>query len=237
MTTPSEFNRQLAAAAREMAEEHSTQDTLSRAVALATELIDGCDMAGVSVVHKTRIDTPAATDETLRLIDEAQFEMKQGPCLDALTERETTTSNDLSSDERWPEWGPRMAKEANVQSCLCFRLFTSGDSLGALNLWSHRTYGFTSDDVDNGLALAAQVSIALAAALNEEHLRIGMDNRTVIGQAEGILIERFHIDADTAFRVLIRFSSSLNMRLSEVARDIVATGHLPDVDLTRPSSM
>jgi hypothetical protein len=73
----------LAAAAREMAEEHSTQETLNRAVSLAIELIDGCDIAGVWVVPKTRIDTPSATEETLRLIDEAQFAMKQGP--DVLT--------------------------------------------------------------------------------------------------------------------------------------------------------
>jgi GAF domain-containing protein len=230
MTSPSEFNRQLAAAARDMAKEHSTQDTLNRAVGLATELVEGCDIAGVSVVHKTCIDTPSATDEKLRLIDEVQFAMQQGPCLDALREHETVTSNDLGSDQRWPEWGPRMA-EAGVHSCLCFRLFTSGDTLGALNLYSHRTHGFASDDVDNGLALAAQISIALVAAQHEEQLQIGMDNRTVIGQAQGVLIERFHIDADTAFRVLTRFSSSLNVKVHQVARQIVATGHLPDDDL------
>lgn len=231
MPTPSEFNRQLAAAAREMAKEHSIQDTLDRAVALAPELVEGCDIAGVSVVHKTRIDTPSATDEAVRVIDEAQFEMQQGPCLDALTEHETVTGNDLSSDERWPEWGPRMVEETQVRSCLCFRLFTSEESLGALNLYSRRTYGFHQEDVDNGLALAAQVSVALVGAQNDHQLHTAMNNRIVIGQAEGILMERFDIDAHTAFRVLARFSSSLNIKLHAVARKIVDTGHIPDDDL------
>jgi GAF domain-containing protein len=231
MTTPSEFNRQLAAAARDMAGEHSTQDTLDRAVGLAIDLIEGCDIAGVSVVHKTRIDTPAATDETVRLIDETQFAMQQGPCLDALREHETVASNDLGSDERWPEWGPRMAQEAHVKCCLCFQLFTAGEALGALNLYSYHTHGFTVADVDNGLALAAQVAIALAAAQHEEQLEVEMDNRTVIGQAQGILMERFDLEPDTAFRVLARFSSSLNIKVHDVARQIVATGHLPDRDL------
>jgi transcriptional regulator with GAF, ATPase, and Fis domain len=231
MTTPGEFNRQLAAAARDMANEDSTQATLQRAVALATELIDGCDLAGVSVVHTDHINTPAATDETFRVVDEAQFQMRQGPCLDALKDHETVSSNDLATDERWPEWGPRMVDEAGVKSCLCFQLFTDGDSLGALNLYSRDTHGFTSADLDNGLALAAQVAIALAAAQNEDHLITGLVNRTVIGQAQGILMERYDLSSDAAFHVLVRFSTSLNAKLHEVARRIVTTGHLPDSEL------
>lgn len=121
----------------------------------------------------------------------------------------------------------RVSKEAEVQSCLGFRLFTSDESLGALDLYSHRTDGFTSDDVDNGLALAAQISIPLVAAQNEENLLIGMDSRTVIGQAQGVSMERFHIDAHTAFRALTRFSSSLNIKLHQVARQILETGTSP----------
>jgi GAF domain-containing protein len=232
MTASGDFNRQLAAAARDMANEDSTQNTLVRAVGLATELIEGCDLAGVSVVHKDRIDTPAATDETFRLIDEAQFAMQQGPCLDALRDQETVRSDDLSNDERWPDWGPRMVAEAHVRSCLCFQLFTDGDSLGALNLYSYDAHGFTSADLDNGLALAAHIAIALAAAQHEDQLMAGLVNRTMIGQATGILMERYQLTSDAAFRVLVRFSSSLDIKLHEVARQIVATGHLPDQDAT-----
>jgi len=231
MTTPGEFNRQLAAAARSMAAEHSTQDTLNRAVGLATELIEGCDIAGVSLVHKDRIDTPSATGEALRLIDEAQFAMRQGPCLDALREHETVSSNDLGTDERWPEWGPRMVVEAGVRSCLCFQLFTTGDSLGALNLYSRDTYGFTTADVDNGLALAAQIAIALAAAQHEDQLAVGLAHRAVIGQAQGILMERYRLTSDAAFHLLVRFSTSLDLKLYDVARQIVATGHVPDDEI------
>jgi GAF domain-containing protein len=230
MTTSSEFERRLAAAAREMAAETSTEDTLSRAVAVAVDLIEGCDLVGVSVVHQDRIDTPAANDETLRLIDEAQFEMRQGPCFDALQDFETVSSDDLGSDQRWPLWGPRMVEEARVRSCLCFRLFTTGSSLGALNLYSYDTHGFTSADVETGLALGAQVAIALEASQREDVLS-DLSHRTVIGQAQGILMERYHLTADVAFLVLVRFSSSLGMKIHEVASQVVASGHVPDHEL------
>jgi GAF domain-containing protein len=232
MASPAEFNRQLAAAAREMAQEQSTHDTLEHAVGLAAQLIAGCDMAGISVVHKDRIDTPVATDETMRAVDEAQFTMKQGPCFDALQNDEVVTSNDLAQDKRWPQWGPRMADEGNLHSSLSFRLFTTGDSLGALNLYSRQRHGFSSEDVDNGLALAAQVAVALSAAQTEDQLKGGLISRTVIGQAQGILMERYKLDADRAFRVLVRFSNALEVKLHEVARQIVTTGHLPDQETT-----
>jgi GAF domain-containing protein len=230
MATSEEFDRRLADAAREMASEPSTQDTLARAVAVAVDLIEGCDLVGVSVVHQDRIDTPAANDETMRLIDEAQFEMRQGPCFDALQDFETVSSNDLGRDERWPQWGPRMVEEAGVRSCLCFRLFTTGSSLGALNLYSHDTHGFTAADVETGLALGAQIAIALEASQHDEFLA-GLSHRTVIGQAQGILMERYRLTADAAFHLLVRFSHSLDLKLYEVAAKVVATGHVSDHDL------
>jgi GAF domain-containing protein len=227
VTAVPDFDRLIAAAAREMSADVSTEDTLGLAVRLATELVDGCDVAGVSVVHKHRIDTPYATDEVLRLIDEEQFELNQGPCLDAIHTHETVNSNDLATDPRWPLWGPRVAEQADVHSCLCVRLFTTGDSLGALNLYSRTTYGFDSLDVDHALALAAQVAVAFQGSEHQRNFDAGLANRTMIGQAVGIVMERYSLDPETAFRVLARLSSQLNIKLVEIARDLVTTGNLP----------
>jgi GAF domain-containing protein len=233
---PAGFDRLLAAAAREMAGEGSTVDTLEVAVRLAPELIDGCDVAGISIVHKDKIDTPYATDEILRLIDEEQFTLKQGPCLDTIQDRETVTSTDLANDPRWPVWGPKVADQAGVRSCLCVRLFTSGDSLGALDLYSRTTHGFDSLDIDHGLALAAQIALAFQSSERHRNFDAALVNRTMIGQAVGIVMERYTLDPDTAFRVLARLSSQHNIKLVEIAQALVTTGDLPTSGRTPETS-
>jgi GAF domain-containing protein len=222
-----EFNRQLAAAVRAMQEQPDTKSTLERAVITATEIIDGCDLAGISIVHATGIETVSSSDESLKRIDDLQFSLGQGPCLDALQEHETVHSPDLSNDERWPEWGPHIAQEIGVGSNVSYRLFTNRHSLGALNLYSRETHAFSTDGIYHGLALAAHVAVALAASEKEEHLERAVINRTVIGQAEGILMERFSIDAEQAFNVLRRVSQDRNVKLSLIAEELVRTRRTP----------
>jgi GAF domain-containing protein len=225
---PQDFNRLLAAAAREMAAEPSTGDTLQSAVRLATEMVEGCDLAGISLIRKDRwVDTPYASHEDMRLIDEEQFALGEGPCVDALRDAETVSSTDLANDPRWPAWGPKVAAEAGVHSCVCVRLFTNGASLGALSLYSCTPKGFTSLDIDHALALAAQIALAFQGSEQLRNFEAGLVNRTVIGQAVGIVMERHSLDPDTAFKVLARLSSHNNIKLVEVARELVLTGTLP----------
>ena len=125
-----------AAAVRAMQEEAGPRPSLERAVAVATHLIDGCDHAAVSLVHRSkRIDTPAFTSEVGLRGDLLQYEL-QGACLDAIWHHETVHSPDLMLESRWPVWAPRVVRELGVRSMLCFQLFTDKDSLGALNLYA-----------------------------------------------------------------------------------------------------
>jgi GAF domain-containing protein len=219
---------QLADAARTMQAGSSTQETLDKIVSVATQLISGCDMVGISVVHRDRIDTPGASDETLRRLDELQFDLKEGPCFDALRTHETVCSSDLATDPRWPRWGPLVAEEIGVFSIVSYRLFTSGDTLGAMNLYARKPAAFDADDIFDGEALAAHVAVALAASEHVEHLQIAISNRTVIGRAEGILMERFDIPPAQAFAVLRRVSQRRNVRLNRVAEDLVRTRQTPE---------
>lgn len=221
------FAQQLAGAARSMQGGTSTQQTLDKVVLVATEIIQGCDLVGISVVHPDGIDTPAGSDEALRRIDELQFTLKEGPCFDALRTHETVYSGDLATDERWPRWGPYVAKEIGVVCIVSYRLFTTEDTLGAMNLYSRKPEAFDTDDIYNGQALAAHVAVALAASQNAEHLELAISNRTVIGRAEGILMERFDIPADQAFAVLRRVSQHRNMKLNRVAEELVRTRKTP----------
>ena len=219
---------ELAAAARSMQAESDTQHMLDRAVELATELIDGCDYAGVSIVHrKAPIETAAASDPVAVRGDELQYSVQEGPCLDAIWNQETVHSPDLAADQRWPRWGPQVATELGVASMLCFQLFTNKDTLGALNLYSTKPNAFDEDDINAGLLLAAHSAVALAESQNAAHLRTAATNRTIIGQAQGILMERFALTSDRAFLVLRRVSQDRNVRLHDVASQLVATRVLP----------
>lgn len=225
---PSEsFTRQLADAARSLQEGASTQQTLDKVVLVATEIIQGCDLVGISIVHDDGIDTPAGSDEKLKRIDELQFTLKEGPCFEALHTHEVVHSRDVAHDPRWPKWGPLLAQEVGVASIVSYRLFTTSDTLGAMNLYSLTLDAFDADDIINGHALAAHVGVALAASQNVEHLETAISNRTVIGRAEGILMERFGIQPDQAFAVLRRVSQEHNVKLNRVAHDLVRTGVTP----------
>jgi transcriptional regulator with GAF, ATPase, and Fis domain len=231
------LNDQLAEAARAFQAESGKQDLLARAVAIAPEIIDGCDYAGVSVVHrKGVIDTPAATNEAVRLLDELQFTLKEGPCFDAIWTGDTVLSTDLANDPRWPQWGPKVVAELGVASMLSYRLFTTTETLGALNLYSRRLDAFDAFDINSGLYLAAHLAVAFAEARTAEHLNTAIINRTAIGQAEGILMERFDLVPAQAFAVLTRISQQRNVRLHLVAAELVKTRELPDLGDDSPQA-
>ena len=227
MPTHEEFNRELAAAARDMQDDDSKQ-AMQRAVAVATEILPGCDAAGVCVVYRgDRIDTHATSNDYLREVDALQHELDEGPCLDALQQYDTVHSDDLSIDARWPKWGPQVADRVGLRSIVSYRLFSTGQNLGALNLYGRSTAAFTDDDVHDGLALAAHVGVALAAAQEVENLEKALGGRTVIGQATGILMERFDLAPDRAFSVLSRLSQQKNVKLRELSEQIVTTRTVP----------
>src|SRR5829696_9556937 len=106
---------------------------------------------------------------------------------------------------------------------LCLRLFTSTDLVGALNLYSKQIDAFDDDDAYTGTYLAAQVAVAVAETQASDGLRISALNRTIIGQAQGILMERYKMDTDQAFNVLRRVSQDNNIKLIRVADELVRT--------------
>jgi len=217
-----------AAVAREFGEQVTEGATLDHAVAIAREIIDGCDHAGVTLVHARRpVETAAATGRIAVRADELQYELGEGPCLDSARNDVVTMSTDLLTESRWPRWAPAASAELGVRSILCFQLFTTQNSYGALNLYSERQDAFDADDQAVGMALAAQVAVALAVTRAIESRDLAIARRTVIGQAEGILMERFALDADQAFNVLRRISQDSQRKLYDVAADLVRTGQLP----------
>lgn len=223
------FNRELAAAARAMAEEKDTGHTLERAVRTATDLIGSCDFAGVFARRAHGTETPAASHEALRLVDHLQLELGEGPGVDALrSEFDLLVVNDLAADGRWPNWSARMVDELGIHSCLSYRLFTDGETLGALNLYAKHPHAFTGQDVEDGHTIAAHAAVALHGALEHDQLHDAMRTRRTIGEAIGLLRGRYGLTSDQAFAVLKRLSSHSNVKLAVIAQHVVDNGDVPE---------
>lgn len=221
----------MAAAARELEDEGDTQTTMEVAVRLAVGNVRNCDAASFSLAKRDgHLETPAYTDELALAADLLQYELGEGPCVEAVWEERVVHSADLAGDARWPAWGQRVVRDLRAHSVLSLQLFTHSDTLGALNLYSRTPNAFDRDDLDDGIALAAHVAIATAAAQEHAGLAAAVDTRTVIGQATGVLMERYGLDAAKAFSLLTRVSSQTNTKVRDLARELVETGQITAID-------
>jgi GAF domain-containing protein len=222
---------------RELDAQADPPHTLQRLAEITPEFFGSCDFVGISLVERDRIRTPVATDERLRELDEAQYALGEGPCREAILEHATVVVDDLATDPRWPSWGRVMVDELGIRSSLSFRLFTRPDrTWGALNVYSTTPGAFSEEDELQGQAIAAMAAVVLARAINDEQLAAALETRTVIGQAMGILMERYHLDDDGAFSVLRRLSSCHNIKLRDLAAQVVATRQLPETPAEEPQA-
>ena len=205
-----------------MAAADGLMQALESVVAGAKSIIEPVDHAAVSLVHRhRRVSTAAATDEIARRSDQLQYEAGEGPCLQAIRDHESVTSSDLLDELRWPRWSRRAAEELGVRSMLCLHLFVSHDTLGALNLYSDRPNAFTADDRTTGLALAANVAMALNSEQSQEARTTSVDGAAIIAQAQGLLMHRYELPPSGAFLVLAKAAQREDTTLRLVARALV----------------
>ncbi|MGY2067887.1 GAF and ANTAR domain-containing protein [Blastococcus sp. SYSU DS0619] len=222
------LGEQMSKVARQLQEEHGDVEATLRAITdAAVGAVPHVDDCSISyVIARSTVEPRAATSELAQRIDELQGRLGQGPCLDAISEEKVLRVDDAATDGRWPDFG-REAARLGASSILCFRLFVEGDRMGALNLYARSPGAFDAESEEIGQMFAGHAAVALAGAENESHLRSGMANRDVIGQAKGILMERHRLTADQAFGVLARVSQELNRKLVDVARELTDTGAVP----------
>lgn len=228
MARPSADFDSFARAARDFQDKPDEEARLILAVDLAVQFVPGCDHAGISIVDGSRTVTGASSDRVVRRGDALQNELDEGPCLDSVRTHDTVISQDLSRDPRWPRWSPMVISEFGVHSMLSLLLYTTKRSYGSLNLYGDRTQAFDSESLAVAQALAARLAVAVAASREIDHRGLAMVNRTVIGQAEGILMERLHLTSEQAFDYLRRQSQQTNRELIEVCAELVRTRQLTD---------
>ena len=213
--------------ARTLQAEDGLDKTLRQIVDTAVDTVPGAQHASISKIQRRReVKTLAATGELPRAVDHAQYDTGEGPCLDTLYDEQTARLSDLTTEQRWPKFTAR-ARELGVGSMLAVQLFVEQDGLGALNLQSTRTNAFDDNSEHVALMFAAHAAVAMAHEQEQQDMRAAVSTREVIGQAQGILMERFKITADMAFRLLVRVSQDTNRKLREIADELTATGQLP----------
>lgn len=217
--------------ARSLLGEHSLEATLGRICEVAVSVVPGCEAAGTSIVRGRQIDTLAATGALPRRLDELQHETGEGPCLDAIRQREVFETGDLAAEARWPRFAPRAVQESDIRSVLSIRLYAEEDTYGALNMYASSVDAYGEEAHAVGGILAAHGSVAFARMREREQadlLQLAIDSRDVIGQAKGILMQRRGVTAAQAFTLLVRASQQLNRRLRDVAEDVAVSGTDPE---------
>jgi hypothetical protein len=188
------------------------------AVRSSVALVSGCKHAGFTVNDGGRLFTEVASDDLVSRADILQCELSEGPCLDVMRDQDALVSNDLTQEHRWPGWASRVHAELGF---------------GALSLYADQRHRFDGEDVAVAQALVAHLAVTIDGGRQIDQLKVAMDSRTIIGQAQGLLMGRLNIDADQAFDYLRRISSHSNRKLAVVAMEIVRTRQLP----SRPRSI
>jgi GAF domain-containing protein len=197
------------------------------AVSTCVLMVRGCDHVGFTVNDGGTLSTEGGSDDLVSRANSLQSELSEGPCLDVMRDQDALVSNDLAQERRWPRWACRVHGELGVGSMMSLLVYTGRRSYGALSLYADQRHRFDGEDVAVGQALAAHLAVTIDAGRHLDQLRLAMDSRTIIGQAQGLLMGHLGIDADQAFDYLRRISSESNRKLSAVAVEIVRTRQLP----------
>ena len=197
--------------------------TLEELTAGAAEAIPGADYVAITVVdRKGGFRTVGATHPCAALMDKIQETHREGPCVAAAWEYRTMRIEDLSTDRRWPRYCRDAVAHTPIRSVLSFQLFTEANAMGALNFYAERPHAFDERSVEAGLIYAAHTTVAWHILQRDDQFRAAVASRDIIGQAKGMLMERFKIDAADAFDLLRRLSQEANTPLVRVAEQVVS---------------
>lgn len=214
--------------ARDLLAQQTVQQTLDRIVVHAVDLVSECEAAGIMVVRNGRVQTLSVTDDMVRTSDRIQGELGEGPCFDAARKaHEVYRIADMTTAvDRWPRYAPE-ARALGVGSMMGFLLFTENQNLGALDMYSSRPGAFSESSEQVGWVLAAQAAVAFASARHDAQLREAIATRQDIGEALGIVMERYKLSEQDAFAMLTKASQDRNIKLREIARTVTMSGEIP----------
>lgn len=223
-----ELARSIAELARLLQQEVTDSDLLlSELTANAADALPGADHAGITVADRDGTVRTAASSPSRypAVLDKLQQTHREGPCLSAAWQQHTIRIDNLAHHERWQAFCRDAVEQTPVRSILSFQLFANQKSMGALNFYAQQPAVFDDDAIEAGLILATHTALAWQLVRREEQFRSALASRDIIGQAKGMLMERFKIDAVQAFELLKRLSQDSNTPVSRVARQLIESEH------------
>jgi GAF domain-containing protein len=219
------FAHELVALGRGLRAECDAHKLLLRALDGALQCISAANCAGVAVTDHGRFTSEAQTQDVAGHLHSVQFAAGRGPSLDAAQQQGPVLVDDLGGEDRWPEF-TACAVEHGVRTVLSVPLFVDANVLGALSFYAGEPGCFCSDDEGVAWLLASQVSMTLAALRARGNFDAALASRDMIGQAKGILMERFKIGDAEAFQILVAVSQRKHLKLRDVADQLTRTGEL-----------
>ncbi len=213
----------MAALARDVAVPVAIDDVLRGVTDAVLELIPGAEYAGLLLLGRGgKYETLVPTDDLMYQLDEMQIRTGEGPCVEAAVDDLIVRTDDFECELRWPEYS-QLVVEVGIRSALSFKLYTAQRNAGALNVFSTQVKAFDAEAEAIGSVLAAHAAAAIVASRQEEQLQSALSSRDLIGQAKGIIMERYNVDAVRAFEMLRELSQSGNVKLVDIAKQVIDT--------------
>lgn len=192
----------------------------------AVAVIAGAEQAAVmTAVGPKQLAGNAVYGDLPPRVMELQNTIGEGPCLEALNKTSQVLVTDLRTDSRWPRFAGAAA-QLGVRSMLCTPLAAQDRILGSLTLSSAQPDAFDGESMAVAAVFAAHATLALLGVHQVRDLNAMADTRDLIGQAKGILMERYKIAPDAAFRLLLTASQNTNVKLRRVCEQLADTGEL-----------
>jgi GAF domain-containing protein len=196
---------------------------LSELTNSALESLPAAQYAGITIASRNgEVRTAAAIGEYPKLLDKIQKRHGAGPCLSAAWEQQMIKIDDVAvEDDRWPGYCRDALSETPIRSSVSFQLFADHHTMGALNFYAEQPHSFDDDAIELAQVAATHVAVAWNMVRRDLQFRSALESRDVIGQAKGMIMERFKVDAVQAFELLKRLSQSSNTPLVVIARQLV----------------
>jgi GAF domain-containing protein len=216
--------------------DESLDELLDRVVELARLTLRSAHSVSIFLSQGHNSHTSNSTGPEALVVDMAQYEGGDGPCLEAIRTGKQVEVDVAQDGARWPEFQAK-ATEVGIGWVLSTPLVVRDEVIGALNVYSRRDRAFSRQEVKTARLFGEQASIALAntvafigvSTVNEQ-LRAALPSREVIGEAKGILMERENCTGAEAFDMLRRASQRTNRKLRDLAVEIVTNVEQRAVD-------
>jgi GAF domain-containing protein len=204
----------------------SLEELLGRYVEVAKAGIPGIEEASVTLVRRDKLWTACYTGELALAADEMQYERGYGPCVDAAVSGQLMRVRDMREETRWPDYAAAVVKEG-VLSSVSIPLPLQLDLTGALNAYS-RSPGMTDETVEAVTEVASHIAVAISNAVTSTDsarlaadMQAAMASRAVIEQAKGAIMAQNRCTPEKAFEILRVASMGRNVKLRELAEDLV----------------